>query len=33
VVEGMEYVDELAKGEPPRSPDKIVDMRLAAEAD
>jgi peptidylprolyl isomerase len=29
VVDGMEHVDALPKGEPPRSPGKIVSMRLA----
>ncbi|MBL8537218.1 MAG: peptidylprolyl isomerase [Hyphomonadaceae bacterium] len=29
VVEGMEHVDALPKGEPPRSPGKIVSMRAA----
>jgi peptidylprolyl isomerase len=29
VVEGMENVDKLPKGEPPRAPGKIVDMRTA----
>ncbi len=29
VVEGMEHVDRLPKGEPPRSPGKIVSMRAA----
>jgi peptidylprolyl isomerase len=28
VVDGMEHVDALPKGEPPRSPGKIVSMRL-----
>lgn len=28
VVSGMEYVDKLATGEPPRNPDRIVKMRL-----
>ena len=32
VTEGMDVVDELAKGEPPRNPDKIVSMRVAADA-
>jgi peptidylprolyl isomerase len=31
VVEGMEYVDQLAPGEPPASPDKIVKMQVAAD--
>jgi peptidylprolyl isomerase len=30
VVEGMDNVDKLNRGEPPRNPDKIVTMRLAA---
>jgi peptidylprolyl isomerase len=29
VVEGMEHIDALPKGEPPRSPGKIVRMRAA----
>ena len=29
VIEGMDHVDALPKGEPPRSPGKIVSMRLA----
>jgi peptidylprolyl isomerase len=33
VVEGMEYVDQIAKGEPPRNPDKIVKMQVAADAE
>jgi peptidylprolyl isomerase len=32
VTEGMEHVDSLPKGEPPRSPGKIVSMRVAADA-
>jgi peptidylprolyl isomerase len=32
VVEGMEYVDQLAPGEPPATPDKIVKMQVAADA-
>ena len=31
VVEGMENVDALPKGEPPRSPGKIVSMKVAAD--
>ena len=31
VVEGMEAVDALPKGEPPRSPGKIVSARVAAD--
>lgn len=29
VIEGMEHIDALPKGEPPRNPGKIVQMRLA----
>ena len=29
VIEGMENVDAIAKGEPPKEPDYIVTMRLA----
>jgi cyclophilin family peptidyl-prolyl cis-trans isomerase len=32
VVEGMEHVDGLARGEPPRSPDRINTMRVMADA-
>jgi cyclophilin family peptidyl-prolyl cis-trans isomerase len=32
VSEGMDIVDALAKGEPPRNPDQIVTMRVAADA-
>jgi peptidylprolyl isomerase len=32
VVEGMEYVDQIAPGEPPASPDHIVKMSVAADA-
>lgn len=32
VVEGMENVDALPKGEPPRSPGKIVSMKVLADA-
>jgi peptidylprolyl isomerase len=31
VVDGMEHVDALPKGEPPRAPGKIVSMRVAAD--
>jgi peptidylprolyl isomerase len=30
VIEGMDHVDAIKRGEPPRSPDKIVKMRPAA---
>jgi len=32
VVSGMEFVDRIKRGEPPVSPDKIVRMRVAADA-
>ncbi len=31
VVEGMDVVDKLKRGEPPRDPDKIVKMQVAAD--
>ena len=31
VVAGMEHVDALKRGEPPKNPDKIVTMRVAAD--
>jgi peptidylprolyl isomerase len=33
VVEGMEYVDQLAKGEPPANPDQIVKLQVASDAE
>ena len=32
VTDGMEHVDRIAKGEPPKKPDKIVKMTVAADA-
>jgi len=32
VVEGMEHVDAITRGEPPRVPDKILGMRVASAA-
>ena len=32
VIEGMENVDEINKGEPPANPDKIVSAKIAADA-
>jgi len=32
VIEGMENVDKLAKGEPPKSPDQMIKVRVAADA-
>jgi peptidyl-prolyl cis-trans isomerase B (cyclophilin B) len=31
VIEGMENVDKITKGEPPKDPDSIVSMRVAAD--
>ncbi len=33
VTDGMDVVDKIAKGEPPAKPDKIISLRVAAEAD
>lgn len=33
VVKGMEFVDEIKRGEPPVDPDRIVRMQVAADAD
>lgn len=30
VVEGMEHVDEIQRGEPPANPDKIVDLKVTS---
>ena len=32
VIEGMENVDKINKGEPPQNPDKMVSVRVAADA-
>ncbi|MEP3047757.1 MAG: peptidylprolyl isomerase [Roseibium sp.] len=32
IVDGMQYVDMIAKGEPPANPDKIIKMQVAADA-
>jgi peptidylprolyl isomerase len=32
VVEGMDVVDKLKRGEPPRDPDRIISMQVAADA-
>ena len=32
VVSGMEFVDQIKRGEPPRNPDKIIRMQVAADA-
>ena len=31
VIEGMENVDQINRGEPPRSPDKMISVRVAAD--
>ncbi|KZD06399.1 peptidylprolyl isomerase [Oceanibaculum pacificum] len=33
VVEGMEFVDQIKRGEPPANPDKIIKMTVAADAE
>ena len=33
VVEGMEFVDQLAQGEPPANPDQIVKLQVAADVE
>lgn len=33
VIDGMEYVDKIARGEPPANPDTIQSMRVAADVD
>ena len=33
VTEGMDAVDKIAKGEPPRNPDRMLTVRVAADAD
>jgi peptidylprolyl isomerase len=33
VVEGMEFVDKIKRGEPPVNPDKIISMKIAADVD
>ena len=32
VVDGMDHVDKITRGEPPANPDKIVSMKVAADA-
>ena len=32
VIEGMEHVDSIVRGEPPQTPDKMVSMKVAADA-
>ena len=32
VVDGMDHVDDITRGEPPKNPDKIVKMQIAADA-
>ncbi len=33
VTEGMEHVDNIARGEPPASPDRMISVKVAADAD
>ena len=33
VVKGMEFVDNIERGEPPATPDKIVKVQIAADAE
>lgn len=33
VIEGMEHVDAIARGEPPANPDRIISMRVAADVE
>lgn len=33
VIDGMQFVDEIARGEPPVNPDQIIRMQMANEAD
>ena len=33
VTSGMEFIDAIAKGEPPAKPDKIIKMQVAADAE
>ena len=32
VIEGMEHVDNITRGEPPRTPDRMLSMKVAADA-
>ena len=32
VIDGMENIDKITRGEPPRNPDKILSVRVAADA-
>ena len=32
VIEGMEHVDKIARGKPPANPDRIISMKVAADA-
>lgn len=31
VIEGMEHVDKIARGEPPANPDKMISVKVAAD--
>jgi hypothetical protein len=32
VISGMEHVDKIARGEPPASPDRMISVKVAADA-
>ena len=32
VIEGMEHVDAITRGEPPESPDRMISVKVAADA-
>jgi peptidylprolyl isomerase len=32
VISGMEHVDKIARGEPPRNPDRMISVKVAADA-
>ncbi|MGO4853151.1 peptidylprolyl isomerase [Phaeovulum sp. W22_SRMD_FR3] len=32
VIEGMEHVDKIVRGEPPRNPDRMISVKVAADA-
>jgi hypothetical protein len=33
VVDGMEHVDQITRGEPPRNPDRMVRVRVLADVE
>ncbi|MEL7081970.1 MAG: peptidylprolyl isomerase, partial [Pseudomonadota bacterium] len=32
VIEGMEHVDDIVRGEPPSNPDRMISVKVAADA-